>query len=284
MSKKKVLTIMISILILGIAGVYVYWENNSIQITKYTIASEKLPESFDGYIIAQVSDLHNEEFGSNNSVLIDKLREIHPNSILITGDLLDCNKTNFDVAIRFVEQAVNIAPVYYVTGNHEAWVEGLSMFLEQISRIGVMILENDKMTITRNAESIDLIGVADPELKMRLNTKYTSADVVKEELDSLNLDSSHYQILLSHRPELLDVYDKYGIDLVFSGHAHGGQIRLPFLGGIYAPDQGLFAKYTSGTFVQNKTTLVVSRGLGNSVFPIRVNNRPELVTVTLETR
>lgn len=284
MNKKRVVIILTLILLGGIAGVYVYWENNSIQSTEYTIESDKLPESFDGYKIVQVADLHNKEFGVNNSVLINKLREIHPNVILITGDILDCNKTNFDVAIRFVEQAVNIAPVYYVTGNHEAWIEGLSMFLEQISRIGVMILENDKMTITRGIDSIDLIGVTDPEFKTRLNTKYTSVDIMNEELSNLELDTSRYQILLSHRPELFDVYAKYGIDIVFCGHAHGGQIRLPFLGGIYAPDQGLFAKYTNGTFLQDHTTLVVSRGLGNSVFPIRVNNRPELVTVTLKAR
>ena len=149
-----------------------------------------------------------------------------------------------------------------------------------LAEAGVVILENQKVQITREGESITLMGIADTSFQ----EDYLFGDsesVARQAIERQQNESDGYTILLSHRPELFDLYVDTGMYLVFSGHAHGGQFRLPFVGGLVAPNQGFFPKFDEGRFTEENTTMIVSRGVGNSIIPIRFNNRPEIVMVTL---
>ena len=150
-------------------------------------------------------------------------------------------------------------------------------------KAGAVILENQKVQITREGESITLMGIDDPSFQE--NYLFGDAEgVAKQAISDLKDASDGYTILLSHRPELFDTYVDSGVDLVFSGHAHGGQFRLPFVGGLVAPNQGFFPQYDAGQFDEENTTMIVSRGVGNSIIPIRFNNRPEIVVAQLKSQ
>ena len=143
------------------------------------------------------------------------------------------------------------------------------------------MLENQKVQITKDGENITLMGIQDPSFR----TDYLFGDaesVSRQAITSLQNKSDGFTVLLSHRPELFELYVDTGVDLVFSGHAHGGQFRLPFVGGLVAPNQGFFPKYDAGQFTEENTTMIVSRGVGNSIIPFRINNPPELVVVELK--
>ncbi len=260
-------------------AIYAHFENTVIEITKYTVRSERLPSAFDGFKIVQVSDLHSADFGNGYSGLIKKIRACKPDIIVVTGDIsaTDDDK-DINSAISFIKKAVKIAPIYYVTGNHEAVFNNYVSFMGSLNDLGVTILNDSAVTVSIGNESIKILGVSDPDF----DEASTEKAAMKMSLDILSPSGEEYTVLLSHRPEFFNMYAKYNIDLVFAGHAHGGQIRLPFIGGLYAPGQGVFPKYTSGKHVSNGTTMIVSRGIGPSSFPFRINNNPELVCVTLK--
>lgn len=269
--------------VLAAFSIWVYGGNTSIQVTKISINSGKIPVSFNGFRIVQVSDLHNAEFGENQSKLLQMVKNISPDMIAVTGDLIDSSNTDVKKAMDFINGAVKIAPVYYVTGNHEAWTDKYAKLKEQMTKSGVIILSDQGITIKRNGSLIRLLGLNDPDFTIKHNMFGEDAAMIDTKLKDMQKQSENgeYTILLSHRPELFDVYVDNSIDLVLSGHAHGGQIRLPFVGGLVAPDQGFFPKYTADVYEKKQTKMVVSRGLGNSILPVRINNRPELVVITL---
>ena len=282
LSKKRVILIVSVVLLVGLS-VWTIWGNTALEINEYPIMSDKLPEAFSGFRIAQVSDLHNAEFGEGNKKLIELLSQTDPGIIVITGDLIDSRHTDIEIALNFVRQAIKIAPVYYVTGNHEARVREYTELKTGLADAGVIVLENQQVQITREGESITLIGIDDPSFQ----EDYLfgdAASVSASALSELQNESDSYTILLAHRPELFDTYVDAGVNLVFSGHAHGGQFRLPFIGGLVAPNQGFFPKYDAGLFSEGSTNMIVSRGVGNSIIPIRFNNRPEIILVTLSNR
>ena len=255
--------------------------NTNLEITEYYVTSSKIPDSFDGFEIAQISDLHNAEFGEGNTDLLALLSEVEPHVIVLTGDLIDSRHTDMDIALDFAGKAVQIAPVYYVSGNHEARIPEYAELKMGLTETGVTVLENQKVQITRDGESITFIGIQDPSFR----TDYLFGDaesVSRQAITALQNESDGFTVLLSHRPELFDLYVDTGVDLVFSGHAHGGQFRLPFVGGLVAPNQGFFPKYDAGQFVGKNTTMIVSRGVGNSFFPFRINNPPEIVVAELK--
>lgn len=285
MTKKKVKTIILVGLsaVLIASFIWIAWSNKALELNSYTVTSDELPDSFNGFRIAQVSDLHNAEMGKENEKLISMLKDSAPDIIVITGDMIDSRNTKVDVALSFAEQAVKIAPCYYVTGNHEARVDKYGDLKDGLLELGVIVLEDARVEIELSGEIITLIGVGDPSFQ----TDYLFGDdetVVKSKLDELTSEDDGYTILLSHRPELFDVYVESGVDLVFSGHAHGGQFRIPFIGGVVAPNQGVFPKYDAGIFTEGNTNMVVSRGVGNSIIPFRVNNRPEVILIELTTQ
>lgn len=277
-NKKTVL--IVSVLVILCLGIWTLWGNIALEVNEYEIVSDRIPEAFAGFRIAQVSDLHNKDFGEGYGQLLTLLSEINPEIIVVTGDLIDSRQTDLDIALEFAWQAGKIARVYFVSGNHEARVPEYEDLKIGLVKAGVVILENHKVQITREGESITIMGIDDPSFQ----EDYLFGDsvsVARQAIEDLQSESDGYTILLSHRPELFDVYVDTGMDLVFSGHAHGGQFRLPFIGGLVAPNQGFFPKYDAGQFTEENTTMIVSRGVGNSIIPIRFNNRPEIVLVTL---
>ena len=279
MSKKQIiLTVVITVLVSLL--IWTVWGNTALEIYEFQVSSNQIPESFSGFRIAQISELHNAEFGENNSKLIEFLSQSDPDIIVLTGDLIDSRQTDIDVALAFARKAMKIAPVYYISGNHETRVGAYEDLKMGLLEAGVVVLENQKVQITREGETITLMGIDDPSFR----EDYLfgdSASVARQAIEDLQNESDGYTILLSHRPELFDVYVDTGMDLVFSGHAHGGQFRLPFIGGLVAPNQGFFPEYDAGLFSEVNTTMIVSRGVGNSIIPIRFNNRPEIVVVEL---
>lgn len=275
MNRHRILIGLLLAVLLGL-GIWMAEDNRTLGITEITASSQRLPEPFRGFRIAQISDLHNTEFGDENSDLLSMLSGCKPDIIVITGDLVDSRRTDIPVALAFAEQAVRIAPVYYVSGNHEARIAEYAAMKSSLQELGVMVLEDASVTIWRDNASITLIGIQEAD---RNDPKRPS---MSELLDRLQEGTEGYRVLLCHRPEFFQTYVDAGIDLVFAGHAHGGQFRLPGLGGLLAPDQGFFPKYDSGAFTENRTTMVVSRGLGNSRFPLRINNPPEIVLVNLK--
>ena len=279
--KKKRLTIAGVTLVLLALIVWTAWGNTALELKIYTVSSGELPDAFDGYRIAHVSDLHNTEIGDGNKKLLAMLREATPDIIAITGDMIDSRNTDVAVALAFAEEAVQIAPCYYVNGNHEARVPEYHELKSGLEASGVVVLENECVELTLAGDTISLLGMNDPSFPMPLADDAMSTNI-QALLNSFWVDDESYTILLSHRPELFDIYAKRGANLVLSGHAHGGQFRLPFVGGLIAPNQGLFPKYDAGLYSEGDTNMIVSRGVGNSLFPFRFNNRPEVVLIELD--
>ena len=281
LNKKMVL--IVSILVILCLGIWTLWGNTALEVNEYEIVSDRIPEAFSGFRIAQVSDLHNAEFGEGNEKLIELLSQTDPDMIVINGDLIDSRHTDIEIALEFARQAIKLAPVYYVSGNHEARVHEYEDLKMGLAEAGVMVLEDQKVQITREGESITLMGIDDPSFQ----ESYLFGDaegVARQAISDLQNESDGYTILLSHRPELFDTYVDAGVDLVFSGHAHGGQFRFPIVGGLVAPNQGFFPQYDAGRFDEENTTMIVSRGVGNSIVPLRINNRPEIVVAQLNSQ
>lgn len=275
--KRRVIVLIIAAALVLALLIWLLWANSSPAATQVTVASGALPEAFEGFKIAHVSDLHNAVFGRKNEKLLSLIRAAKPDIIAITGDLIDSRHTDIDSALAFVEAAAEIAPVYYVTGNHESRLD-FDAIEPRLIAAGARVLRNEAEDIGRGGERIRLAGIDDPSF---IRTGGTAEERAAAELEQLGDGGGTFTVLLAHRPELVEVYAEYGAGLVLSGHAHGGQVRLPLLGGLYAPGQGLLPEYDSGLYSLGETQMVVSRGLGNSVAPLRVNNRPELVIVTL---
>lgn len=251
-----------------------HWENHSPEITRMELSFRDLPEAFSGLRVAQISDLHNSDLGQD--ALIELLREESPDLIAITGDMIDSRRTDVEKALAFARQAVTVAPCYYVTGNHESRAPLAFARLEQgLAELGVTVLRDERLSLEREGEIIYLLGLDDPaffpgaELSDRLNRL------------TAGLEEEAFTLLLSHRPELAENYAEAGLDLSLTGHVHGGQIRFPGFGAIYGPNQGLFPQYFQGVYRVENHQMVVSRGIGNSLFQVRLNCRPEVIVIEL---
>ena len=257
----------------AVMSAYLVWENNSLGLTEYTYASPNVSPALDGFKICHLSDIHNKRFGEKNTRLVSLVGEQSPDIIVITGDLADSRHTDVLAAAELIEQLVGIAPVYYVTGNHEERLPTAvySYLMKNLEELGVNLLDGRSEVIEHCGESINIAGLFD-----KSGFPLESARGLVRE-DMLN-------ILLNHRPQFAELYAEAGFDLAFSGHAHGGQMRIPFVGGVIAPDQFLFPKYSEGVHEFGDRATVISRGIGNSLAPTRVNNRPEVVVVTLKSK
>ncbi len=260
---------------------FLIWQNNDVVVTKYEYVGKRLPKGFNGLKILHISDLHNKNFGGR---IFDKIKDINPDIIVITGDLIDRRRTNISVAAELVKNMAKTAPVYYASGNHEQLSGRYSEIRDTLIGLNVNVLDNSCILLNKNGDVISVSGIIDPSVNFGNKNYNPKRNIVyvKSSINEAVEDKKLFNILLSHRPEYFDVYEEEEVDLVFSGHAHGGQIRIPFLGGILSPDQGFFPEYSEGMHSLGETTMVVSRGLGNSLFPFRVFNRPELVVVTLK--
>ena len=247
------------------------WGNRAITTSEYRIISPKLPNAFEGFRIAQVSDLHNDPFGREYCNLAAAVKAAQPHIIAITGDMLDARRTNIPRALEAARQLLTIAPCYYVKGNHEARNPRYAEFEAGLRNLGVTVLRCENLPLEHHGARITLMGIDCP---------YGDEDYPAY-LHTLAKEAEGFTLLLAHHPEQFERYCESGIDLALCGHTHGGQLRLPFIGGVIAPHQGFFPKYDAGLYEQGNTKMIISRGLGNSLFPLRINNRPELVVVEL---
>ncbi len=250
---------------------YFYRQNTELTASHYVFRSPKVHGALEGFRITQVSDLHNRSFGKDNCRLLALTEAQLPDLLVITGDLTNSYRPDLETALDAARRLARIAPCYYVTGNHEhrMSVEKQTAFFRALEDAGVIVLRNEAVSLGMG-EGFRLVGV-DCSQGRTDTLRALMADRPPEELN----------ILLSHKPHYAEYYRRAGVDLVLSGHAHGGQVRLPGLGGLYAPGQGPLPKYTAGMYRLGGTVMCVSRGLGNSCAPLRVENKPELVTVIL---
>ena len=264
--KKFSITVPIFAVLLLVAIVFCLYQNYHIVVSEYDYEdySEEVPENCRGMRIVQVSDLHNQFFGIKQSILLDKVKQLEPDMIVVTGDAVDSTHTCYAIAEDFFEGAVKIAPVYYIKGNHEVSMEGerLDRFLENVQKMGVHFIDGERVEL----DNIEMIGTKD-NIMNGVPAFETSGDKLK--------------ILLAHNPDKADQYEETGADLVFTGHIHGGQIIIPGMGGFLSPNFVFFPKYYQGVHDIGNATMVVSRGLGNSILPVRINDYPEIVLLKL---
>ena len=278
--KKKIMIIVFLMIIIAFI-IRLYIDNNVIQTTELEMCSDKIPTSFDGYKILQISDFHSRKFDDGNAELICKIGEVNPNIIVLTGDMVTGNEKKFAVFFNLVEELSKKYKLYFVPGNHELVLseEFKQEFLDCFKKNGVTFLDNEKIELFMNDESINLYGLwYDKKFYTKQELPF---EVIENSLG--DLDSFKYNILLTHQPKYFSFYQKWGADLILSGHVHGGMVRLPFFGAVFSPDGGLFPTYSEGKYILEDSVLVVSRGIGNGKRGFRILNQPELVVITLKT-
>ncbi len=263
------------LLVFALVVLFCIWQNNDITITEISFYSQELPPGFEGYRVVQISDLHNKSFGQQQKRLYQAVAALQPDLIVCTGDLVDSRRPDLEPVLELARQLTALAPVYAVSGNHEARLPNYeSEIAPALTAAGVVVLDDRQVVLERQGSQLGLLGLSDPDFG-----RYQDMTSQIQQLAAAN--GQTFSLLLCHRPEYASCYQQAGVDLVFCGHAHGGQFRLPGLGGLFAPGQGFLPRYTAGAYSLDATTMVVSRGLGNSLFPLRLGNRPDVVLVTL---
>lgn len=269
------LTALIILALIAAAAAFLIKDSREdLEISRYEVNSQKLPESFDGFKIVQLSDLHGAEFGEDGMELVDKVGSLEPDMIALTGDFVT-DEGDLAAVEKLAARLVKLCPVYFVSGNHE-FGSGLAVKVRNIlERAGVKYLSNEYLTISRGEDGILLGGVEDPLAYADM----LSPDELAQKMNDAAPDA--FKILLGHRNYWMTEYPELPVDLIFCGHAHGGLIRIPGVGGLIGTDRRLFPDFDVGEYNNGRYTLIVSRGLGNSVPIPRVFNRPEIVCVEL---
>ena len=269
------LTALIILALIAAAAAFLIKDSREdLEISRYEVASQKLPESFDGFKIVQLSDLHGAEFGEDGMGLVEKVKELEPDIIALTGDFVT-DEGDLAAVEKLAARLVKLCPVYFVSGNHE-FGSGLAVKVRNIlERAGVKYLSNEYLTINRGEDEILLGGVEDPLAYADM----LSPDELAQKMNDAAPDA--FKILLGHRNYWMTEYPELPVDLIFCGHAHGGLIRIPGVGGLIGTDRRLFPDFDAGEYNNGRYTLIVSRGLGNSVSIPRIFNRPEIVCVEL---
>ena len=272
-----------SLLLTGAAAALFIRQLLHVTLTRHTIESSRIPPAFDGFKILHLSDLHNNRLLCRDDSLFSRIKKLSPDIIVITGDIVDSLIPQLDIAVDFASKLTGICDVYYVPGNHEAKISQRDILFRQLKNAGVKLLFDSRIDIVKDNESITITGIMDPKFKREYTLRKTPANMqITLKLRELSpLDDDRFNILLSHKPEHFPIYAHYHYDLIMSGHAHGGQWRFPYVGAVFSPGQGLFPQYTSGMYRTGESTMIVSRGLGNTKLPLRINNPFELVLITL---
>lgn len=258
-----------------------------IDVSKYEVISDKIPKAFDGFRILQLSDLHNKKFNKDNEKLINKIIKQNPDIIVITGDMVSSNSSNFDSFFDVINGLSGKYPIYYIFGNHEQRlpIEKQALIIGKLKEYGVKVLNNNSEFINKDDEYIQIYGITQSlvyynnYLKNKKTYSYEEKDIKRV---FPVVDKEKFNILLSHNPLYFEAYEKWGADLTFSGHVHGGLINIPFVGGLLSPERKLFPKYSGGEYVIDESKLIVSRGLGFSTINLRVFNNPEICLVELK--
>ncbi len=270
----------------------IYNSNNRLQVTHLNFKDDKLNGNVK---IIHISDLHQKSFGRDNSVLLNRMKNEKPDLIFVTGDLVSFSDENMKIldddseeryyhnlqyVIDVLKDFVKISPVYFSLGNHEKVFEKFDLCMENFKRVvenlGVVLLINEIDVANIRGSQINILGVE--------NSYYQ--DIKVNDLIKQFQKKQGLKIILDHYPTNFALngkfsYANYDVDYVFSGHEHGGQVRLPFVGGLVSHEEGFFPRYSEGVHTKNGTTLIISRGLGNSSVPIRLFNRPQLIVVDI---
>ncbi len=252
-------------------------------VTRYRLLLNGLPPALHGFTILQLSDLHSQAFGPNGDALPRMLTDLRFDLTALTGDLINGRRSRYHdtPALQLVDAVAARAPAYYVTGNHEWSAPHAEMLFARLAERGVRLLRNEAELLEHSSagmrSAVGVIGMDDLMYFNRNRREFAAA----LERAVQHVAGAELRVLLSHRPELFPIYCRCGIDVALTGHSHGGQIRIPGVGGIFAPGQGLLARYDGGLFREGRTQMVISRGLGRSIFPLRINNPPEVVVVEL---
>lgn len=268
--------------------VEVYIDSNILEISNFSIKDNKIPDKFSGYKILHLSDLHSKSFGNKNDKLVEKINEINPNIIVMTGDMVNCNDTNFDNFFELVKVLSKKYEIYYIVGNHEQNMKKVNknVITDFLKSNDVKVLDNEKVDLKIDDEKINLFG-------SWCNLKYYSSnaesknyvfskEVMEKIMEDAPINTDEYNILLAHNPNFIESYADWGADLTLSGHIHGGMVRIPFIGGTFSPDTMFFPKYDNGMYEVSGKKLIVSRGLGRGVRGFRFFNKPEMILITLE--
>ncbi len=273
----------------GLTGIISYYENRHIQVDRYTISSWHLPKSFDGYRIAFLSDLHNQQFGKENEALVELIRSNKPDLVLVGGDMVVGKPGHtMEIATSLMKQLSEEFPVMYANGNHEYRMDlyretygtQYQDYVLKLKDMGITYLVNESVRISRAGEQITVLGLNIAREYYKRGKKILMGSHYLE--SELGKKPEGFSILLAHNPYYTRAYTRWGADLILSGHNHGGLIRLPLLGGLVSPQLSLFSRYDAGYYKEEKSQVIISRGLGTHTFKIRVNNRPELSMITLK--
>lgn len=271
--KRTWLTPLLILALLAALLAFAVWDSaEHLQLTEYTVSSDRCPDGFDGFKIIQLSDLHGADFGDR---LVEQVRRQEPDIIALTGDFVT-DSGDLEAVRALVPELVKICDVYFVSGNHEFGSRLADEVRGIMEDAGVRYLGNDAVVLECNGDSIVLAGVEDPLAYADM----PSPPELVAELDDKYPDS--YKILLGHRNYWMEEYPELPVDLILSGHAHGGLVRLPGVGGLIGTDRTLFPDYDAGLYENGRYTMIVSRGLGNSVPIPRLFNRPEIVSIILK--
>ena len=302
--KRAIRNVLLCFLVLAVGIIGNHIANENVFVTEYEIVNESLPLNFDGFRIVQVTDVHSIRSKEQADMFYEKVVAERPDAVVITGDLVDStyyteenttvkeglsDKMAGQDTVDFISRLTEHYYVYYVYGNHEMILlddVDNNPFKVAMEELGVIFLNNNGVKITKDDESIYMLGIQDPSTLYK-DSAYVEYDNHPDRINAMMTkvvslkEEDMYTVLLTHRPEYFMTYSNYDVDLVLSGHAHGGQVRLPIVGGLYTPGQGWFPEYTEGVFENNGTTMVVSRGIGNTIKVPRIFNPPEINTIVL---
>ena len=269
--KTAVLLVLTALLAAG----FLLWGNCSLQTAETALVSPALPPAFDGLRIVELADLHGRVFGRGSRRLLAAVRRAEPDLICIDGDLFE-EHTDLAMLPPLLRGLCAIAPVYYVTGNHEWRVPGLRGILAQMRACGVTVLQDDWRVLRRGEDALVLAGTDDP---CGPAERKTPAELIAD----IRADAGEaaFLLLLAHRNDQLPQWSALGVQAVLAGHCHGGVVRLPFVGGLFGTDRRLFPAWDAGLYRQGETALYVSRGLGYTNVHFRLFNRPEVAVIVL---
>lgn len=269
--KTAVLLVLAALLAAG----FLLWGNCSLQTTETALVSPALPPAFDGLRIVELADLHGRVFGRGSRRLLAAVRRAEPDLICIDGDLFD-EHTDLAMLPPLLRGLCAIAPVYYVTGNHEWRVPGLRGILAQMRACGVTVLQDDWRVLRRGEDALIVAGTDDP---CGPAERKTPAELIAD--IRAEAGEAAFLLLLTHRNDQLPQWSALGVQAVLAGHCHGGVVRLPFVGGLFGTDRRLFPAWDAGLYRQGETALYVSRGLGYTNVHFRLFNRPEVAVIVL---
>ena len=286
-NKKIVVLICITLIFISILMCFI----TKIDVTKYTISNEKIPEEFNGFKIVQLSDFHSQGYRNTTEDIINKVKHINPDIIVMTGDMVSWDMEDIDEVKVLIKSLVELYPIYYIDGNHEHLAEILRpgkyvAFIEFMKELGVTTIKNDYIEIYKGDKSINLYGInlpLDGATGLYVNKFQLEKNYVEKTLPEANEEK--FNILLAHTPTFIKQYSQWGADLVLCGHMHGGIVRIPFTNiGLLSPERTIFPKYAAGKFKVNGSIMIVNRGIGGSSFDLRLFNNPEITVITLRSK